>query len=348
MSGYKWDPVFRVVPKNGPETIYWLTDRLTDIGSHTKIVLRYVEAMKTREDINRSLRPVMFGLRPEVEIECVILSMADQSFLAEIESALLDPMTYNVFLSLDGGVVEREVVLSNVSNAEPLSGKTVIGATFRLSVRCVDLIQRKPVMMTDPGNGVEKLANGGLEDWADASTPRGWQNNGSGTNVQEATIVDDGAFSAKVTKTAIDATYFAFSQNNAITLNAGAWYRMRGVAQGGQTDVSPSGFSIQLWNTSADGSTGPSPLALSQQRAVVGSSINKWGTGETVQQDVFAGNFVSIDVFFRRPNVKTGFVFKSSDIYNYRIHGIQVQNHFIYYDSLSLYGPVLRTGYATW
>ena len=174
MSGYKWDPVFRVVPRNGGESVYWLTDNLTDVKSHTKITLRYVESKNIREDINRSLRPVVYGLRPEVEIECVILSMADQQFLAGIESALLLPNHYNVYFSLDGGCVEREVVLSEVSNLDPIRGKTVIGSTFKIAVRCVDLIPRKPTMMADPRNGVEKLLNGGFESWGTAVTANGW------------------------------------------------------------------------------------------------------------------------------------------------------------------------------
>src|SRR4029077_16298296 len=98
----------------------WLADRLTDMGGHTRLTLRYPEDKIDRVDVNRSLRPVSFGVRPEVSIECQIFSMADQIFLAEIESALLQPTRYAVFLSLDGGVRERQVVLSAGSEPTPL------------------------------------------------------------------------------------------------------------------------------------------------------------------------------------------------------------------------------------
>jgi len=348
MSGYKWDPVFRVVPVNGAETVYWLADRLTDCGGHNRIRLRYVESQNIREDLNRSLRPVVFGLRPEVEIECQIFSMADQAFLSEIESALLQPRDYAVYLSLDGGVVERQVVLSSVSNPEPLAGKTIVGAVFRLGLRCVDLIATKPAMMTDPGTGAELLSNGAFDEWSSSSVAPGWAANSEVTLAQESTVKVSGSYSAKITKSGVTGNYGAFTNSALITLNPAAWYRIRASAQGGQTNTYPSGLAIQFWNTSYPGSTGALPYALFKRAPAAGESIGRgssqWVVGAVVQQDVSASGFTSIDVFFRGPTTP----FKSNDVYQFRMHGIQTQNEFIYYDDVSLYGPVLRTGYATW
>jgi hypothetical protein len=62
VSGYVWDPVFRVVPANGIEEVYWLSDRLTDCGGSARIGIAWPEDQELRVDINRDLRTA-FGLR---------------------------------------------------------------------------------------------------------------------------------------------------------------------------------------------------------------------------------------------------------------------------------------------
>mgnify|MGYP001176765727 CR=1 FL=1 len=209
MPGYIWDPVVRIVPRNGTDIVYWFADELTDVKGATKIALRYVEEFENHEDVNRSLRPIVFGLRPEVDITCVILSMEDQRFLADIESALLLPRDYDVFLSLDGGVVERQVVLAKAIDFEPIRGKTVIGASFTLSLKCVDLIDQRPAMITDPGVGVEKLIDPSVEMWV-GGVPTHWTHSSASITVTQETVAvrNPGGNSARVLR--LNAGFISF------------------------------------------------------------------------------------------------------------------------------------------
>ena len=338
MSGYRWDPVFRVVAHNGGEYVYWLSDRLTDVGGHTRIVLRYVESMAVREDINRSLRPVVYGLRPEVEIECVIWSMEDQIVLSEIESALLDPRGYSVFLSLVGGVIERQVVLAAVSNAEPISGKTVVGATFRLAVRCVDLIPTKPNMMTDPAVGAELVQDGGMEQWVSGSDLQAWTIGASvATLAQETTIVASGASSAKFTRNDSGTFGTLAPKTNAGTLRLerGRWYRYRGKARG-TSDIADTGAG------------GPFRATIINQTRNIQVSVDgrTWVTSPTLgiaTGGVLAASFTSFENHFRIP-----LDWPATDIIFCRHSGYWTSGQSLYYDDISVYGPALRPGVATW
>ena len=207
MSGYKWDPVIRVVYFNGGEAVYWFSDRLTDLGQHTKVELSYPEVQEIVEDLNRSLRPVIYGVRPEVSIFVHILSMADQMFLAEIETALLSPELCSVYLSLDGGVVDREVVIAAPVPMDPIRGKTYIGATFTLSLRCKDVITQKPSMATPPTPPHNLLNNGTFDDLPDANV---LTNSGFETGLISPWIAGGGAFgTASIVSTAntLEGTY---------------------------------------------------------------------------------------------------------------------------------------------
>lgn len=338
MSGYKRDVVIRIVPRNGSETVYWLEDRLTDAGGHTRCQVRYPETMIMREDINRNLRPVVFGIRPEVEIEAQILSMADQLCLAEIEDALLRPNAYNVYLSLDGGVVEREVVLGSGSFPDPLRGKTYIGAKFSLAMRCKSLITRKPVMMTDPTIWSEFQGNGAFDDWVSAAVATGWTANANLTFAQEATIKTSGAWSGKGTATG--GGYAELRGVGPFLMNPAAWYRFRASSRGGQTTA--LGFTMNLWNNSYPGSSGASPFGL--EANYPGSVVRSWANFGRVRMDLSSSQFNSFDFYFRGPTTP----FRSTDEFYLRFDGLQTAGHIGYFDDVSLYGPVLRPGYATW
>lgn len=330
MSGYRWDPVVRVVPVNGAESVFWFTDRLTDLGSHTRINLRYVEQLTSREDINRTLRPIVYGLRPEVDIECVIYSMADHQFLADIESALLDTQFNDVFLSLDGGVTERRVVLGGVADPQPLAGKTIIGARFTLRFRCADLIARRPAMMTDPDLGAEFLPDGSIEDWT-AGQPTKWSGTGGIITVaQESTIKIDGSYSAKVTRS--DGSTFGqfYTPSGIPALSTGRWYRYRCRARASLADM-PNSLRVQIFNVT--------------RNLFVASDGKTWDvTGDLISTACpFSPGWPTQQAYFRIP---TGW--SSSDLIVLRHSGYWTASESIYYDALSIYGPALRTGYATW
>lgn len=340
MSGYRWDPVFRIVPRNGGETVYWLSDQLTDVGGHTKITLRYVEQMDVREDINRSLRPTVYGLRPEVEIECLITTMDDHIFLSEIESALLLPQHYNVFLSLDGGAVEREVVLGSVANPDPIRGKTIMGATFRLAVRCVDLIPRRPNMMADPGYGTEFLDNANVDSWASASVVNGYSGTTAGAT-DTLTVAQDNTWlhtspGSSVSLTRSGGTdYLEFRSNstraNYNSLKRNAWYRASAWARCNSVQFA---FNIDITNPSVgesvltDGRTWQNSGFLSTSEMLVPPRAATTG-------------FQSYVGFFRLSDT-----FKMGHYIRFRTNCYYTGT--IRIDDLSLYGPALRTGIATW
>lgn len=338
-GGYRWDPVFRVVPRNGPERFYWLADLLTDARGPTSVGLRYVPDEDVRTDVNRALRAEVYGLRPEVEIGCQILSMADQSTLAEIESALMTPRACDVFLSLDGGVVYRRVVRGTSADPAPLAGKTFIGAAFRLGVRAVDLIDERPSMSVDPGLGAELVQDGGFEQWPGGAS-QSWIVASSPTpNLvhisQEATVVRSGASSAKVLRD--DGTTFAdLLQGAGAYLHPlqGRWYRLRVSARA----------TVDL----AAGASGPLRIQVNNaQRAEFilkdGKSVAS-GTGEFITPiGIAAATWTDFEGYFRVPATWS----PSHDVLT-RFLGYWTAGESLYYDDVSVYGPVLRPGYATW
>lgn len=333
MSGYSWDPVVRVVPFNGAETVYWFADRLTDCGGHTRISLRYVEDQTIREDVNRNLRPTVNGLRPEVTIECVIASMDDQRFLAEIESALLSPKRCAVFLSLDGGVTERQVVLASSTNAEPLAGRTILGATFKLSLKCVALIGERPAMTTDPGLGTEYVSNGGFEEWSGGVPAGGWNgSSGVGTVAQETTIVNGGASSAKVTRSDGVTSFLFYSLLKRVPPQ-GMWLRFRGSVRStvdlaatanGAFRVAFSNIAPSLY-VSTDGKTWDS------------------GNNSLLLKSSLAASWTTYETYIRMPST-----IPASDAVLLRLQGYWASGESLYYDDLSVYGPVLRPGVSAW
>ena len=332
MSGYKWDPVWRIVPRNGGETVYWMSDELTDCKGHNKITLQYAESMNIREDINRSLRPVVHGVRPEVEIECQIFTMDDQAFLANIESALLLPNHYNVFLSLDGGVTEREVVIKGVSNPTAIRGKTVLGATFTIAVRCVDLIPRRPAMMTDPLTGGELIGNGGFEDW-NTGVPVGWSgSSGVGTIAQNTANPNTGLSCVQITRSD-GSTYFQFnpSVSGIPGILDGKWYRLQ-VSYRGATAITDA---LKCEITRSLGST----LQYLQ------TDMTSWATTQAfafVETPPGPAIWAAAETYFRGPNDSL-----SNVAIRPRFNGYFTGAN-LFLDDVSIFGPVLRPGYATW
>ncbi len=347
MSGYKRDIVVRIVPANGAESVFWFNDQLSDVGMHTAAVVSYPKTIGMHEDINRTLRPVVYARRARVSISVVIASMADQWFLQEIEEALDDADNYSVFLSLDGGVTEREIVWADESGIAPapLRGKTIVGATFTLNVQTKYPIARRGPMMTDPGVAQELIQNGGFEEWTDATHPLGWAVNSECSVIQDGTFKTAGAFSAKVTKLTASSNYgyFGFAPN--FSMNPACWYRMRARGRGAQATT--AGLYLQLANISAPASGGL-PFSLGFTSPAVGQSIgpSDWGYGVGVSRDLSGGaQFATIDVYFRGPR---GNPWKRDDQFQVRLQGIVNAGEIAYYDEISIQGPVLRPGYSIW
>ena len=327
MAGYLWDPVVRITPKNGADIVYWFSDQLTDLGGHTRIAVRYPEVKTDREDINRSLRPIVFGVRPEVDIDCTIFSMADQAFLATIQSALLSPADYDVFLSLDGGVVERQVVINRNNPPTPIAGKTVLGATVQLQVRCKDLIAQMPAMNTDPATGGEFVQNGSLDSWTSSTDCDSWTEVVGGT----CTLTKDtlGARSgACALLSRVDSGSLWMQQTLPNSLRLGCWYRLDAYAR---FTAVPFNARIGLRNAT--------------RSLDVTSDGKTWGA--FTQYAVDSTISTAATYFLEEVYIRASTAFAADDSYILFLYGSDVGS-VLRYDDVSLYGPVLRPGYATW
>jgi hypothetical protein len=328
VSGYVWDPVFRVVPANGIEEVYWLSDRLTDCGGSARIGIAWPEDQELRVDINRDLRAVVNGVRPEVTIDCTILSMDDQAFLAKIVSRLIRPRDFAVYLSLDGGCVERQVVLSKSMSIAPLAGKTVIGAAFSLPLRAKSLIDYYPEMMTDPGVGAELVQDGGVEQWESSSVAQAWAATAGVTLEQETTVVAVGVSSAKFTRPDGGSPYVFQPKVGSTAYRRGVWYRARAKVRG--TAVMANAVRLRIFNQT--------------KNVAVDSNGKTWSVnGNLVVQASNASAFDQIDAYFRLPDD-----YRYGELILSRFQGLWTGGESLYYDDISVYGPVLRPGVATW
>jgi hypothetical protein len=330
MPGYKRDIVMRVVPVNGAETIHWFADRLTDLGVHVRCGVTYPRSMRMREDINRVLRPVVYAKRAMVEIEVLIVSMADHWFMEEIAEALDDPANYSVFLSIDGGVVEREVVWGGESGIapQPIRGKTVVGATFMLSLQTKAPIGPRGPMMTDPGFGTEMLQDGGMEEWTSPTALKAWTWTAPATLDQESTIVAQGSFSAKCTRDDGGSSRVFQTTTGVLTFRQGCWYRFLGSVRG--TAVMANAVRFRVFNSITN--------------EAVGSDGKTWSaSGDLILRSSITGSFDPLEAYFRFPsNLAAGHLVQP------RFQGFWTASEALYYDGLSIYGPVLRPGYSTW
>lgn len=325
-TGYKRDIVMRIVPVNGAETVYWFTDRLTDLGMHIRCTPTYPRTMTVHEDLNRVLRTNVQRKSAQIQIEVFIATMTDQWFLQEIEEALDDSANYAVFLSLDGGVVERQVVWLNSEGVapQPLRGKTVVGATFVLSLQTKAPVGPRGPMMTDPGVGAELVQDGGMEQWPTQS----WEATGTLTLAQETTIISGGVSSAKVTRA--DTSFQDFRSLTAaeFRLRSGVWYRYRAMVRG--SVAMANAFQLRLSN--------------STQAKEVAPDGKTWGASGTVFLTAsVTTDFALMEGYFRRYPQDPG-----TDKYRPRHVGTWTAAESLYYDDVSVYGPVLRPGVATW
>ena len=143
MPGYEWKTQVRIVPQNGLEETIVFATAFSDAGGPVRVDLRYEEVIVEREDVNRVLRPLRLGFRVSPDFTFDIVTTVDQANLAKIANRLMSP-DFNLFLSLDAGVVEREIEMTRAPSPDPLGGKTANGARFRLGTECIELIDEIP------------------------------------------------------------------------------------------------------------------------------------------------------------------------------------------------------------
>lgn len=132
--GYAWDVQVRITPANGAPVVLVLRTAMPWAGGAVDVDVSAPELVsETRETINRVRRDLVLGYRQKIKLTCVVGGdMADHAILARILTALLDP-TKTVALSLDGGIVWRDVILDGAPKGPtPLGGRSRAGASFVL------------------------------------------------------------------------------------------------------------------------------------------------------------------------------------------------------------------------
>lgn len=151
MAGYKWQHKFRCTPDNGAVDTIDVATSFSDLGGPVSTRVDYTVDQETLTDVNRGRAVLFRGFRPVVRMDFEVFDTRDQTTFATIVNRLCSD-AWTVELSLDGGAIYREVVLDRLDGPNPIRGKTVVGASYSLTVAAVDLISEYPDMnVTDGG-----------------------------------------------------------------------------------------------------------------------------------------------------------------------------------------------------
>lgn len=331
MTGYKWDPVWRFVPQNGRSSVLVQASAFTDLGGHVKADVKYKLDSEDRDDVNRVLRPLNFGFRPEVRFSYSIFTMEDQANLATIANALIDP-AIDVYLSMDGRVTERRVVLVDAPSPKAVRNKTVIGADFELSVRCADLLDVLPNMATDPGYSKEFARNGDFELWSSATDVDAWGESPLG----DGSITQYGAGEQRSGTLAVgleSVSNDVYLTQSLTTFRPGATYRLSAwvKAFSGAPQVD-----IMIYNQAVGATRYYRPM------------YSSWGTTYGAGAYTYRPTSSYADYTFDfRMDYEPGVTEESTVsmwVVNRNISGSSVA----VWDDLSLIGPVLPSGVSTW
>lgn len=134
-----FQPVFRIVPGDGPERLYELRGLEFEApGIRAGFELEKV----SRTTPNRTLRERRFGWRPVVELRFDIVALAEEGDLIDLVTDAMQDDSH-VYLSLDNLLHEREVVLDTGYDRSGFAGKQV-GLTSTLTWRAVEVIDTLP------------------------------------------------------------------------------------------------------------------------------------------------------------------------------------------------------------
>lgn len=330
MSGYLWSPRVRIVPTDGSAVTLWLPDVMPDARGPNYAQVRYLRQAGRGESVNRRLNYPIYGFRPDVQLEFDLFDMTEQHQLVKIANAAARDDA-KLMLSMDGGLVEREVKLKDFQGPIPHAKKTFVGAHFELAFECCDLLTEIPEMMTDPGVGRELLPDGGMEQWTSATNLQVWGEGVATTGSwnQESTQKRSGSFSARGTKTIAETIFL--SSAGTIPLLPGLWYRWDGYVRSDATESNI--FRLLLQNLKNLKYLAPD--AQTWQLAGVyalqsGGNAAGW-TRATIDFRVDIG---ALDTDTYRAIIDFG--------------AANAVGSNVYWDDFSLFGPILRSGYATW
>lgn len=143
--GYEWYPILRMSPENGSDVTINFRQEFTDANGPTKTHVGHSLERDLREDVNRSLRATYHGFRPEARLTLEILNMEDHQVLAQILERAVSP-AWTLYLSLDGGDTEREVILTEYRGPKAIKRKTYLGAEYEIAFGAVDLSDEVPAI----------------------------------------------------------------------------------------------------------------------------------------------------------------------------------------------------------
>lgn len=146
--GYAYSARFRVVPPDGPEVTYTFTG-FEPAGLPTFVEPQYAAEKMSRPTPGRKILERHFGFRPQVRFRFELIDVEDEAALAALVSSA-NKDGFQIYLSLDAGTTEREVLMDSAYPRLPLAGKTA-GWETEIAWIATDLIESVPSILTAGG-----------------------------------------------------------------------------------------------------------------------------------------------------------------------------------------------------
>lgn len=327
--GYRWHPVVRLVPAYGDARTIDLTQAFTDASGPVETEAGHREEIRRRTDVNRRSRPQIYGFRPFANFSFDILTMEDHASLVDIVGCLSE-QDAKVYLSLDGGITEREVALRRYRGPRAIAGKQFVGGTYQLQIEAVDLIDRPAAMALDPEDGLMDIVRDGrIEDWASATDLTSWTETIVGGTVnRDSAEQRSGNHCCRFDRT-VDPGKLSIGQAE-LRLRPGFWYEMSAWYKGDTVDS--TGFWMRLRNTQES------------------KEITNLGEWVAVSAPVAELLTFAVSTSYQQAKVRFRVdpTFAVSDTYNFEIQHNSSNGSTIYVDDIDFRGPVLQPGGGTW
>ena len=143
--GYARYAHLRMVPLNGAEETVDMMTAFSDAGGPTQIDETFALDNERSADINRRMRSRAFGYRWNVQMRFVIANADDTYYINQFaERAARDDWT--LYLTVDAGATEHEVILRRFNGPTKLGGKTFVGAQYDMAWEGVELFDAPPAL----------------------------------------------------------------------------------------------------------------------------------------------------------------------------------------------------------
>jgi len=329
MSGFSYQMRFRAVPDVGAPVIYDLTT-LNPTQGPVSSLISYSPEKVSRPTPARRILEKRFGWRPNAALKFELSDLSEEQKLAEIATFLMRDDAH-VYLSTDGGVNEREVVLDSDYVRDPLGGKTIAGVSVDLALRAVDLAPNVPAMNSTYGTPAERLLDGGFEQWLSATSPTQWTKDFQDAGLlstlnRDAAAQRSGTYCARIDRLA--AGYLDLHQTFVGLLPAVS-YALSLPVKASASGV--SGYSIVLRNLTAN-------------KDVAADGVTWQAPGVNLLSAVQ----VSLGYTVATVSVTTLSTFLAGDQYKLFVVINLTTGQSLYLDDFSLFGPTSPIGLARW